>query len=81
MLYACHQVLELCEGGAIDDILEDIETGLSENFIRCIANQMLAGLRHLHENNVIHRDLKAGNVLLKADGTIKLTDFGVSFHP
>eukprot|EP00041_Stephanoeca_diplocostata_P025032 m.647185 g.647185 ORF g.647185 m.647185 type:complete len:868 (+) comp22655_c0_seq1:158-2761(+) len=71
-------VLELCEGGAIDDILEEIESGLSENFIKCIANQMLSGLKHLHENNVIHRDLKAGNVLLKADGSIKITDFGVS---
>lgn len=71
-------LLELCEGGALDDVLLELESGLQERQIRCIAYQMLQALAHLHANRVIHRDLKAGNVLLKADGRVVLTDFGVS---
>jgi serine/threonine protein kinase len=71
-------LLELCEGGAMDDILIELEQGFAEDQIRCLANQMVGCLQYLHSKMVIHRDLKAGNVLLKADGTCKLTDFGVS---
>eukprot|EP00911_Craspedida_sp_UC1_P000399 UC1_evm1s302 len=71
-------LLELCSGGALDDILIDLEAGLEEDQIAAIANQMTEGLKHLHACNVIHRDLKAGNLLITQDGTIKITDFGVS---
>eukprot|EP00039_Didymoeca_costata_P032644 m.38698 g.38698 ORF g.38698 m.38698 type:complete len:809 (-) comp9463_c0_seq1:1473-3899(-) len=71
-------LLELCEGGALDDILLDLEQGLKEEQIACISNQMTGALEYLHTHMIIHRDLKAGNILLKKDGTAKLTDFGVS---
>lgn len=71
-------LLELCSGGALDDILIDLEQGFAEDQIRSCCFQMTKALQYLHGKMVIHRDLKAGNVLLKEDGTVKLTDFGVS---
>eukprot|EP00050_Salpingoeca_kvevrii_P017575 m.66347 g.66347 ORF g.66347 m.66347 type:complete len:705 (+) comp7619_c0_seq1:408-2522(+) len=71
-------VLELCHGGALDDILLDLEQGLNESQIKAITRQIVEGLVHLHASSVIHRDLKAGNLLLTANGLVKITDFGVS---
>jgi len=70
--------IEFCGGGALDSIMLDLEKGLTETQIKPIARQMLLALDFLHNNKVIHRDLKAGNVLLTAEGDVKLADFGVS---
>jgi len=64
--------IEFCGGGAVDSIMLDLERPLTEPEIRCICMQMCEALEFLHRNLVIHRDLKAGNVLLTADGTVKL---------
>lgn len=50
----------------------ELDHGLSEPQIRCITHQMLLALECLHSNGCIHRDLKAGNILLCSDGSIRL---------
>ena len=45
---------------------------------KSLAQQMLAGLQHCHSQNILHRDLKASNLLISRDGVLKLADFGLA---
>ncbi|KAF7700888.1 hypothetical protein HF521_002053 [Silurus meridionalis] len=71
-------IIEFCPGGALDDIMLELEHGLSEQQISEVCFQTLQALCYLHQHHIIHRDLKAGNILLTMEGHIKLADFGVS---
>ncbi|KAL1241102.1 Serine/threonine-protein kinase [Trichinella spiralis] len=71
-------MLEFCSGGAVDSIMVELEKPLNESQIRYICHEICEGLQFLHNCFVIHRDLKAGNVLLTSEGGVKLADFGVS---
>ncbi|PWA23141.1 hypothetical protein CCH79_00002453 [Gambusia affinis] len=71
-------MIEFCAGGAVDANMLELDRGLTEPQIRVVCRQMLEALNYLHHMKIIHRDLKAGNVLLTLEGDIKLADFGVS---
>ena len=64
--------MEFCGGGAVDTIMLNLEKPLTEPQIRETCKQMCCGLEYLHQLNIIHRDLKAGNVLLTSEGQVKL---------
>uniref|UniRef100_A0A8C6S681 non-specific serine/threonine protein kinase n=1 Tax=Neogobius melanostomus TaxID=47308 RepID=A0A8C6S681_9GOBI len=68
-------VMEYCLGSA-SDLLEVHKKPLQEVEIAAITHGALQGLAYLHSHNMIHRDIKAGNVLLTEFGQVKLADFG-----
>jgi len=71
-------VMEYCDGGSVTDIIRDCKKSLNEEQITSIIACTVQGLIFLHSRNILHRDLKAANVLLTSDGIAKLADFGVS---
>lgn len=70
--------LEYCDGGAMDSVMAELYRPLTEPQIAYVCKYLVEALVYIHEHKVIHRDLKAGNVLLTMDGGVKLADFGVS---
>ncbi|ENN82278.1 hypothetical protein YQE_01346, partial [Dendroctonus ponderosae] len=71
-------LIEYCDGGALDSIMTELEKPLTELQIAYVCQNMCKGLQFLHKSHVIHRDVKAGNVLLTMAGGVKIADFGVS---
>lgn len=68
-------ILEFVDGGSLASILTKCGR-YPENLAAIYMDQVLAGLQYLHENSVLHRDVKGGNILVTKEGVAKLVDFG-----
>ncbi|CAB3399892.1 unnamed protein product [Caenorhabditis bovis] len=71
-------VMEYCGAGSVSDIMRARRKPLSEQEISAVLRDTIKGLQYLHDLKKIHRDIKAGNILLNTDGCAKLADFGVA---
>ncbi|KAL8610277.1 hypothetical protein ACOMHN_062009 [Nucella lapillus] len=69
--------IEFMPGGSVLDQLKQYGP-LTENVARKYIRQVLEGLAFLHKNVIVHRDIKAANVLRDTQGNVKLGDFGAS---
>ncbi|KAG8856289.1 hypothetical protein FRB91_000918 [Serendipita sp. 411] len=71
--------LRLMRSGSISDVMcYKFAAGVEEEVARCILRQALEGINYLHINGLIHRDIKAANLLLDDDGTVLVGDLGVA---
>lgn len=69
--------LEYVPGGSVTEML--VKYGaFKEPLVRQFVRQILTGLNYLHEREIIHRDIKGGNILVDNKGVIKISDFGIS---
>lgn len=69
--------LEYCPNGNLYSYLQKVKN-LPESQARSVMLQILKGLEYLHSNNILFRDIKLENILFDGEGTIKITDFGLS---
>eukprot|EP01062_Namystynia_karyoxenos_P027411 TRINITY_DN2103_c0_g1_i1.p1 TRINITY_DN2103_c0_g1~~TRINITY_DN2103_c0_g1_i1.p1 ORF type:complete len:1270 (+),score=197.93 TRINITY_DN2103_c0_g1_i1:111-3920(+) len=69
--------MEYVPGGSLDSVIKQFRT-LAPPSARRYTKEILQGLNFLHENKIVHRDFKPGNVLLQIDGLCKIADFGAS---
>lgn len=69
--------MELVEGKSLQHHLDDRQTFALPRVLR-IMEQACSALQFAHERNVVHRDIKPANIMLTADDTVKVTDFGTA---
>jgi serine/threonine-protein kinase len=69
--------MEYIEGEPLDQVLARRSRFSWEEVVE-LGQQLCAALQHAHEQGIVHRDLKPSNLMILADGTLKLTDFGIA---
>ncbi|KAJ7968106.1 Protein kinase [Quillaja saponaria] len=68
--------LELVTKGSLANLYQKYH--LRDSQVSAYTRQILSGLKYLHDRNVVHRDIKCGNILVHASGFVKLADFGLA---
>jgi serine/threonine-protein kinase len=69
--------MEFVEGRGLDDLIEHRRRFPWRDTID-VAFQICPALKHVHDHGIVHRDLKPSNILVRDDGILKLTDFGIA---
>lgn len=64
----------------LSGLLDNPSVTFKEAQIKCYMLQLLQGLRYLHDNNILHRDMKAANLLISNKGILQIADFGLARH-
>lgn len=70
-------VMEYCQGSDLGRWIKEQESPLSEETVLSCFAQVALALQHIHQQGIIHRDLKTANVFIAKDGSIKIGDFGI----
>ncbi|KAJ5596498.1 hypothetical protein N7450_002956 [Penicillium hetheringtonii] len=71
-------VCEYCPGGSVRTLMRATGDKLEEKYIIPIARELAVGLHAIHEAGIIHRDVKAANILIHEEGRLEICDFGVA---
>ncbi|KAI9376056.1 kinase-like domain-containing protein [Aspergillus egyptiacus] len=71
-------VCEYCPGGSVRTLMRATGDRLDEKFVIPVARELAAGLRAIHDAGIIHRDIKAANILIHEEGRLQICDFGVA---
>ncbi|XP_050208151.1 probable serine/threonine-protein kinase At1g09600 [Mercurialis annua] len=77
MQYSLYLVLEFMQTDLTRVISRPGQT-LTEPQVKCYMLQLLSGLQHCHERGILHRDIKASNLLIDKNGNLKIGDFGLA---
>ncbi|KAK4219404.1 kinase-like domain-containing protein [Rhypophila decipiens] len=64
----------------LSGLLDNPSVHFTEPQIKCYMLQLLEGLKYLHENKILHRDMKAANLLINNKGILQIADFGLARH-
>ena len=69
---------EWSAGGSLAELLRKFGKFDDEKVVERFVSQILSGIGYLHDEGIMHRDIKGDNILVDADGTVKIADFGAS---
>lgn len=71
-------VCEYCPGGSVKTLMRATKNKLEEKYLIVVARELAKALKGLHQAGIMHRDVKAANVLIHENGGVQLCDFGIA---